>query len=124
MIPEPLSSVACCLRLGACSDQPLHTSGSMDHSTNRLIPGPAYPKGNSLFGYRYLAYKQDQGSGRLSVYPGKLIPDPLTVAPILVANGSGISGLYSGSNFSSRNPANLSFLIPHISKGEPLLYIT
>jgi len=26
------------------------------------IPGPAYPKGNSLFGYRYLAYKQDQGS--------------------------------------------------------------
>jgi len=27
-----------------------------------LIPDPAYPKGNSLFGYRYLAYKQDQGS--------------------------------------------------------------
>ena len=40
-----------------------------------LIPGPAYPKGNSLFGYRYLAYKQDQGSvlavrvfGSLSIY--------------------------------------------------------
>ncbi len=31
-----------------------------------LIPGPAYPKGNSLFGYRYLAYKQDQGSVKCS----------------------------------------------------------
>ncbi len=29
---------------------------------SHLIPGPAYPKGNSLFGYQYLAYKQDQGS--------------------------------------------------------------
>jgi len=57
MIPEPLSSIACCLRLVAVMlsqhlrgcrnppplmDQSLHAIDCMHRSTNRLIPDPSH----------------------------------------------------------------------------------
>ena len=122
MIPEPLSSIACCLRLVAVMlsqhlrgcrnppplmDQSLHAIDCMHRSTNRLIPDPSH----SLIAR---ISTMDQGSGRLSVYPGKLIPGlTATVqqyAPRTSVVRPGISSKAVGLVKPCYNPSVVSFI--------------